>query len=104
MLQYCEATHFLQCKRICIMVTFFSTGHPIAEDVDVQVYCNNQMIAHAPFSFYQGTNYDVGQMLQLINQYMPQFFTPGYNPNAMGGNSQTGQEGFSQGTSLVYVP
>ena len=86
------------------MAAIFSLGYPITEDVDVQVYCNNQMIAHAPFSFCQGTSYDVAQMLQLINQYMPQFFTSGYNPNAIGGNSQTGQEDFSQSTSLIHTP
>ena len=86
------------------MADVFSLGHPIAEEVDVQVYCNNQMIAHAPFTFFQGMSYDVTQMLQLLNQHMPQFFASGYNPNVMGGNNQTGQEGFSQGIGLVRMP
>ena len=63
----------------------------------MQVYCNNQLIARAPFAFYQGANYEVAQMLQFINQYMPQFLTPGFNPNVLGGNSSGSQEGFSQG-------
>ena len=78
-------------------------GHPIAEEVDVQVYCNNQMIARAPFTFYEGTDYEVNCMLQYINQYMPQFFTPGFNPSVLGGSNQDGSDGFSHGMSVSYA-
>ena len=63
----------------------------------MQVYCSNHLIARAPFTFYQGANYEVAQMLQFINQHMPQFFSPGYNPNTLGGSSSGNQDGFSQG-------
>ena len=60
----------------------------------MQIYCNNQLIAHAPFTFFQGANYDAAQILRYVNQFMPQFFP--------GGLSMTGGAGqSSQGDSFI---
>jgi len=61
-----------------------------AEEVDVHIYCNNQLIAHAPFTFFQGANYDAAQILRYVHQYMPQLFPGGLG---MSGGAGQGSQG-----------